>query len=208
MILGYTQLLLRNEPENTQDFQDLKIIEKHARNCKTIVEDLLKFARSAETKKGPLQINDLLQEVISVVEHQFKLDNVTIETKLDASLPALCADGERLKQVFMNLLMNAKQATEGQGEIWIITEQDPLRNVVTVTVADTGSGIPAVISKKIFDPFFTTKPTGGGTGLGLSVSYGIIKDHHGEIDVQSTPGKGSTFTITFPVRVDEQEEPC
>jgi PAS domain S-box-containing protein len=208
MILGYTQLLLRNQPENTQDFQDLKIIEKHARNCKTIVEDLLKFARNAETMKGVLQVNDLLHEVISVVEHQFKLDNVTIETKLDASIPTLCADGEKLKQVFMNLLMNAKQAMEGQGKIRIITAQDPLRNEVTVIVEDTGSGMPPEILEKIFDPFFTTKATGEGTGLGLSVSYGIIKDHHGKIDVQSTPGKGSTFTITFPVTVNEQEKPC
>jgi PAS domain S-box-containing protein len=208
MILGYTQLLLRNEPENTQDFQDLKIIEKHARNCKTIVEDLLKFARNAETMKGVLQVNDLLQEVISVVEHQFRLDNVIIETKLDTSIPTLCADGEKLKQVFMNLLMNAKQAMEGQGKILIITAQDPLRNEVTVTVEDTGSGIPPEILEKIFDPFFTTKPTGEGTGLGLSVSYGIIKDHHGKIDVQSASGKGSTFTITFPVTLNEQEEPC
>ena len=208
MILGYTQLLLRNEPKNTQNFQDLKVIEKHARNCKTIVEDLLKFARNAETMKGELQVNDLLREIISVVEHQFKLDNVTIETELDASIPPLCADGEKLKQVFMNLLMNAKQAMKDQGQIRISTGHDPFRNEVTIVVADTGSGIPPQILKKIFDPFFTTKPTGEGTGLGLSVSYGIIKDHHGEIDVQSIPGKGSTFTITFPVTSAESGVPC
>jgi PAS domain S-box-containing protein len=208
MILGYTQLLLRNEPENTPDFQDLKIIEKHARNCKTIVEDLLKFARNAETKKGVLQVNDLLHEVISVVEHQFKLDNVTIETKLGTSIPALWADGERLKQVFMNLLMNAKQAMAGEGQIQISTDYHPSRNEITVVVADMGSGISPAILEKIFDPFFTTKPTGEGTGLGLSVSYGIIKDHYGDIEVQSAPGKGSTFTITFPVTLDGQEEPC
>ena len=203
MILGYTQLLLRNETENTQDFHDLKIIEKHARNCKAIVEDLLKFARNAETKKGVLQVNDLLREVISVVEHQFKLDNVTIDTKLDGSIPELCADGEKLKQVFMNLLMNAKQAMAGQGQIRISTAQHSSRNQVTIVVADTGTGIPPEVLEKVFDPFFTTKPTGEGTGLGLSVSYGIIKDHHGEIEVQSTPGKGSTFTVTFPVTLDE-----
>jgi signal transduction histidine kinase len=143
-----------------------------------------------------------------VVDHQFKLDNITIETQLDVSVPTLYADGEKLQQVFMNLLMNAKQAIEAQGQIKIITEHDSSRNEVTVTVGDTGSGIPPAIQEKIFDPFFTTKPTGQGTGLGLSVSYGIIKDHHGEIDVQSTPGKGCTFTITFPVTSDEQEEPC
>jgi two-component system, NtrC family, sensor kinase len=205
MILGYAQLLLRHQPEGTQDFQDLKIIEKHARNCKAIVEDLLNFARSSETQKGVLNVNDLLREVISVVDHQFKLDNITIETQLDTSVPTLYADGEKLQQVFMNLLMNAKQAIEAQGQIKIITEHDSSRNEVTVTVEDTGSGIPPAIQEKIFDPFFTTKPTGQGTGLGLSVSYGIIKDHHGEISVRSTPGKGSTFTITFPVSFDEGE---
>ncbi|UCG11056.1 MAG: PAS domain S-box protein [Deltaproteobacteria bacterium] len=208
MILGYTQLLLRSEPEGTQDFQDLKIIEKHARNCKAIVEDLLNFARSSETQKGVLNVNDLLREVVSVVEHQFKLDNVTIKTHLGTSVPMLCADGEKLKQVFMNLLMNAKQAIEEGGQIQIITEHDSSRDQVTVTVADTGSGIPPEVLEKIFDPFFTTKPTGQGTGLGLSVSYGIIKDHLGDIHVQSTPGEGSTFIVTFSVSVDDQDEAC
>jgi PAS domain S-box-containing protein len=206
MILGYTQLLLRTEPKDTQNFNDLKIIEKHARNCKVIVEDLLNFARSSETQKGVLNVNDLLSEVISVVDHQFKLDNITIETKLDTSVPTLYADGEKLKQVFMNLLMNAKQAIEAKGQIEIITDHDSSRNEVSITVVDTGSGIPPEVQEKIFDPFFTTKPTGQGTGLGLSVSYGIIKDHHGEIFVQSIPGKGSTFTITLPVTFNEGEE--
>jgi PAS domain S-box-containing protein len=206
MILGYTQLLLRTEPKGTQAFDDLKIIEKHARNCKVIVEDLLNFARSSETQKGVLNVNDLIHEVISVVDHQFKLDNITIETKLDTSIPTLYADGEKLKQVFMNLLVNAKQAIEVKGQIQIITDHDSSRNELTVTVVDTGSGIPPEVQEKIFDPFFTTKPTGQGTGLGLSVSYGIIKDHHGEIFVQSTPGKGSTFTITLPVTLDEGDE--
>jgi PAS domain S-box-containing protein len=206
MILGYTQLLLRTEAKDTQNYDDLKIIEKHARNCKAIVEDLLNFARSSETQKGVLNVNDLIHEVISVVDHQFKLDNITIETALDTSIPTLYADGEKLKQVFMNLLVNAKQAIEVQGKIQILTAHDSSRNELTVTVVDTGSGIPPEVQEKIFDPFFTTKPTGQGTGLGLSVSYGIIKDHHGEIFVQSTPGKGSTFTITLPVTFDEGEE--
>ena len=110
MILGYTQLLLRNRPEDDQSFKDLRVIEKHARNCKTIVEDLLKFARSSETQKGLVDINELVREIIEVLEHQFKLDNVTIEADFDPSFPMLNADSEKLKQVFMNLLMNAKQA--------------------------------------------------------------------------------------------------
>ena len=208
MILGYTQLLLRKEAEESQNYQDLKIIEKHARNCKTIVEDLLKFARSSETQKGLLNVNDILREVISVVEHQFKLDNVTLEIRLDTSVPMLCADGEKLKQVFMNLMMNAKQAITGPGRIQIATGHDRFRNEISVTVEDTGSGIIPEILDKIFDPFFTTKPTGQGTGLGLSVSYGIIKDHQGDIVFHSTPGEGSAFSVHLPVHWDEREESC
>jgi signal transduction histidine kinase len=134
-----------------------------------------------------------------VVEHQFKLDNVTMEAQLDTSIPMLSADGEKLKQVFMNLLMNAKQAISAQGRIQITTGYELSPNEITVNVEDTGSGIASEILDKIFNPFFTTKPTGHGTGLGLSVSYGIIKDHQGDIIVQSTPGEGSTFTIHLPV---------
>jgi PAS domain S-box-containing protein len=206
MILGYTQLLLRNEPKDTQNFEDLKIIEKHARNCKTIVEDLLKFARSSETQKGLLDMNELVGEIISVVEHQFKLDNVTIECQLDTSAPRLFADGEKLKQVFMNLLMNARQAIADGGRIEVATFYDSSHNEVRITVADSGSGIAAEIQDKIFDPFFTTKPTGQGTGLGLSVSYGIIKDHQGDITVESVPGRGSIFTVRLPIVQEGQEE--
>jgi PAS domain S-box-containing protein len=208
MILGYTQLMLRTEPQDTQNFQDLKTIEKHTRNCKKIVEDLLNFARDAETQKGLLDINELLREVVSVVEHQFKLDNVAIEIQLDTSVPMLCADGEKLKQVFMNLLMNAKQSIATSGHIQIGTSHDSSENKIVVTVADTGSGIDPEILDKIFDPFFTTKPTGHGTGLGLSVSYGIVKDHHGDVVVQSTPEKGSIFTVFLPIDGEGSEEAC
>jgi len=208
MILGYTQLLLRNEAKTPEILQDLKTIEKHARNCKMIVEDLLKFARSSETQKGTLNVNELLDDIISVVEHQFSLDNVTIESKFDGSIPMLCADGEKLKQVFMNLLMNAKQAIDTQGHIEIATRYDSSYEEVLITVSDDGSGISVEILDKIFDPFFTTKPTGQGTGLGLSVSYGIIKDHQGEISAQSTPDKGSTFAVRLPVLREEQGGEC
>jgi two-component system NtrC family sensor kinase len=205
MILGYAQLLLRSEPKDTQRFQDLKIIEKHTRNCKTIVEDLLKFARSTDTQKGPVDVNELLREIIVVVEHQFLLDNVSIEARFDPPLPMLRADGEKLKQVFMNLIMNAKQAINGRGHIQVTTRHAPSEKQISISVVDTGSGIPAEIIDKIFDPFFTTKPTGQGTGLGLSVSYGIIKDHHGEITAQSTPGEGAMFTIILPLQPEEGE---
>jgi signal transduction histidine kinase len=155
---------------------------------------------------GPAHVNQLIQEIVSVVEHQFRLDNVAIELQLDKPIPRLSADADKLKQVFMNLLMNAKQAIGNEGRIEITTRYNSPNSEVLVSVADTGSGISPEIFDKIFDPFFTTKPTGQGTGLGLSVSYGIIKDHQGEIFAQSATGEGSVFTIRLPVDHARQEE--
>lgn len=205
LILGYTQLLIRGESKGSEKHEDLKTIEKHTRNCKTIVEALLSFSRKTETKKVTVDINQTIQEVIAVIRHQFELDNVRIETALDETVPPLTGDGEKLKQVFMNLVMNAKQAIPDSGRIAISTDFISQREKVRITVEDTGSGIPPEVVNKIFDPFFTTKPTGQGTGLGLSVSYGIIKEHNGEISVQSEPGRGSTFTVVLPVRPPEGE---
>lgn len=199
VMLGYTQLLLRDNSPGTQIYDDLKTIEKHARNCKTVVEDLLKFARGTRTTKSSIEVNDCLLEVLSLLGHQFELDNITVKTRLDGNLPSLTADGEKLKQVFMNLLMNSRQAITGEGLIEVKTSLDGSGSNVLVSFADNGCGIPATQIDKIFDPFFTTKPVGEGTGLGLSVSYGIIQDHDGRIEVESRPGTGSTFTLVLPV---------
>lgn len=199
VMLGYTQLLLRDHNPGTQTYDDLKTIEKHARNCKTVVEDLLKFARGTRTTKSSIDVNSCIAEVISLLGHQFELDNIIVDTRLNGSLPTLIADGEKLKQVFMNLLMNAKQAISGEGLIQVGTSLDSSGRNLLVSISDNGCGIPARQIDRIFDPFFTTKPVGEGTGLGLSVSYGIIQDHDGRIEVDSRPGKGSTFTLVLPV---------
>jgi two-component system, NtrC family, sensor kinase len=199
VMLGYTQLLLRDHPPGTQIHDDLKTIEKHARNCKNVVEDLLKFARGTRTKKATTNVNQGLAEVVSLLVHQFELDNVRISTDLAGDLPDIEADSEKLKQVFMNLLMNAKQAVRGQGEIRVKTGIGGKPPTLQISISDSGSGIDPGHLNKIFDPFFTTKPVGEGTGLGLSVSYGIVQDHSGRIDVQSQPGKGSTFTVVLPL---------
>jgi PAS domain S-box-containing protein len=197
IILGYTQLLLREQAPASQMHDDLKTIEKHTRNCKGIVEDLLKFSRSTPMRKIPFDVNASLAEVISLLAHQFELDKIDIKTDLDLTIPEITGDAEKLKQVFMNLLMNAKQAISGQGKISIATRKNG--NSIDISISDSGSGIAPQVMNKIFDPFFTTKPVGEGTGLGLSVSYGIIQDHSGRIEVESRPGKGSTFTVTLPL---------
>jgi PAS domain S-box-containing protein len=200
LIFGYAQLLLKASTPGTQLHEDLKIIEKHAINCKKIVEDLLKFSRTSGTAKIEAQVNELIRDVVSVVRSKFQLDHVSVVEQLDPNLPATTVDPDKMKQVFVNLLMNARQAIEGRGSIEISTGLSSDGSRLLISFSDTGGGIPGEILPKIFDPFFTTKPTGMGTGLGLSVSYGIVRDHEGEILVESTPGKGSVFTVSLPLK--------
>jgi two-component system, NtrC family, sensor kinase len=201
LILGYTQLMLREEPDSSQKYEDLKTIEKHTRNCKTIVEALLNFARKTETKKVLVDVNCAIEQVITVIRHQFELSGIAVHTHYEAELPMILGDTEKLKQVMMNLVMNARQSISGAGQITVSTCHDARSHKIAIAVEDTGSGIPPHVITRIFDPFFTTKPTGQGTGLGLSVSYGIVKEHGGEITVDSEPEKGSLFSVTLPVAV-------
>jgi two-component system, NtrC family, sensor kinase len=198
MILGYTQLLIRGEEAGTQRYDDLRTIEKHTRTCKTIVERLLNFARSTQTRKEMSHIHGLIEEVLGLLRRTLELDAIVIEKDFDERVPPLLLDREKMRQVFMNLLVNAKHAIAGQGLIKITTRYEERREEVIVQVTDNGSGIKAADLTRIFDPFFTTKPTGEGTGLGLSVSYGIVQDHKGQIAVGSEPGKGTVFTIVLP----------
>lgn len=199
LILGYTQLVLKETGTGEQLHEDLKIIEKHAMNCKRIVEDLLKFSRSIDTTKSSGNINELVNEVVGVVESNFELDNVHVVKELSQDLPPITMDSDKMRQVFMNILMNARQAIEGTGTIKVSTSLSVENHHVLISFEDTGCGIPDEIIHKIFDPFFTTKPTGMGTGLGLSVSYGIIQKHSGSIQVKSTPKKGTLFVIDLPI---------
>jgi PAS domain S-box-containing protein len=205
LILGYTQLLIRSESDESKKREDLKTIERHTRNCKSIVEALLNFARKTATERTSVDINQAVREVITVIKHQFELDNVRVEVDYDDTVPTFSGDKEKLKQVMMNLVMNAEQAIKNSGRVSISTTFIPESGEIRVTVQDTGAGIPKEIIDKIFDPFFTTKPVGQGTGLGLSVSYGIVKEHNGKILVDSEPGKGTSFTIVLPVLQNEQK---
>jgi two-component system, NtrC family, sensor kinase len=199
MVLGYTQLLIRDEPEKTQRYEDLRTIEKHARTCKTIVGDLLSFARSTQTRKEVAHLHGAIEEVVNVLQHHFAQDQVNIEKDFDQNVPLLILDKEKIKQVLMNLMMNAKHSIGKTGTIRLATRHEAAHRQVVVKVEDTGSGIEPQYLSRIFDPFFTTKAPGEGTGLGLSVSYGIVQDHDGDIMVTSEPGKGSTFTVKLPV---------
>ena len=204
IILGYTQLLLRNEGKGSQQHDDLKTIEKHVRHCKTIVEDLLDFARSSPTQQAEISIHDTLDEVLDFIQHHGNLKGIDIERNYDTRMPLLMLDEKKIKQVLINLMMNAHHAVGPSGTIQLETRFDAVHHQIAVRIKDTGHGIEKKNLSRIFDPFFTTKPTGEGTGLGLSVSYGIIKDHDGDIIVESEPGRGTTFTILLPAPVQSK----
>jgi len=200
IVLGYTRLVLKEAGLAGRPYEDLKVVEKHALNCKRIVENLLRFSRATRTTKSLANVNDLVREVTGVVENKFNLEKVQIVKNLDPDLPLTMVDGDKMSQVFMNILMNARQSIDGPGTVTVTTSWDSRLRRIWVSFEDTGCGIPPEILNKIFDPFFTTKPIGMGTGLGLAVSYGIVKDHEGEIVVDSRPGEGSVFTVDLPVK--------
>jgi signal transduction histidine kinase len=199
LILGYTQLLLRNEESDTERFEDLKIIEKHARTCKNIVGDLLSFSRSARTNKDVSHVNQVVEEVLSVVRHHFEVDGVTIQAELDPLVPPMILDAEKIKQVFMNLVMNAKQSMGKNGSLRVATHFDEAHHMVFVNFTDNRHRNRTSIFVAHFRSFLHHEGNREGTGLGLSVSYGNVKDHGGEILVESEVGKGSTFTVVLPV---------
>jgi PAS domain S-box-containing protein len=199
IILGYTQLLMRNGNSSKEHYDDLKIIEKHAKNCQSIVADLLSFSRSSKTEKEIKNVHEVIDDVLTFVQQHTGLEGVDIIREYDQTLPAIVIDEKKIKQVFINLMMNAIHAVGKTGIIKLSSEFDSGNGQIIVKISDTGHGIEKKHLPRIFDPFFTTKPTGEGTGLGLSVSYGIIKNHGGDILVETQPDKGSTFTVVLPV---------
>jgi signal transduction histidine kinase len=163
-----------------------------------IAAGLRSFARQSAAEPGPVDLNTIVDEALLLMQKPLGAENVRVAAALDRDLPPILGDGNALHQVFMNLLTNAREAMAGRGgEIRIETARAERPGWIRVRIADTGPGIPAEEITKIFDPFYTTKRTG--TGLGLSVTYGIIQEHGGTVDVASRPGAGTTFTLEFPV---------
>ena len=199
IILGYTQLLLREEETGTDRYEDLRIIEKHSKNCRSIVSDLLDFSRSSKPSPEMTNLHQVIDEVLTFIEQHSGFGGVEIERDFNEALPDILLDEKRIKQVFINLVMNAKHAVGDTGNIKVATGFDADKRNASIRVIDNGHGISPEDLAHVFEPFFTTKPTGEGTGLGLSVSYGIIKNHGGDILVESAPGQGSTFTVILPV---------
>ncbi len=205
-ILLFAEAVQRELSSDDPHREDLKMIIQETARAKKIVADLLNFARQQEVLAQDTDLHALLEQVIENLRHQPMFAQVEIVRDYGSDVPIIQADPAQLQQVFINLLNNAAEAIEGPGTITISTRS--LNGQVGICIADTGCGIPEENLGKIFTPFFTTKPPGKGTGLGLSIVYGIVKMHRGQIGVQSEVGKGTTFTITLPMRwAGEVERP-
>ncbi len=177
----------------------IRDVVNETKRSKDIISNLLDFARESGSQLEPLDLKEILRDTINLAANQIKLSGIRIEFQATDNLPRIHGDSQQLRQVFLNLILNAIDASSKGGKIQVLVLPADDPGYVAVKVIDTGKGIPDHILGSIFDPFFTTKGKGKGTGLGLSVSQGIIAKHGGQIRVSSQEGKGSTFTVTLPV---------
>ena len=203
-ILTYSSLLLEDLKET--DFEeDLRVIIKETLRCRDIVRNILDFARSTKPDIKRTNVNNLINEVLLILEKHVNFHNIVINKELDPDVPDMFIDENQFKSVINNLAMNAADAMPQGGTLTVQTKYNFGNDSISIIVSDTGVGIKEEHLDKIFDPFFTTKEQGKGTGLGLAVTYGIIKRYYGNINVHSEVGNGTVFTITFPLLKNKEE---
>lgn len=196
VISNYIQMLAKQMPEDDPRHSIIEKIVKQTFRASEIVNNLLNFSRTGAAEVANVDVNKVVEETLSLVAHPLKTSQIQVVKNLGDSLPTVRGSANKLQQVFLNLFLNARDAMPSGGLLEVKTAAH--NGSVEIEIVDTGAGIPREHIHKIFDPFFTTKASGRGTGLGLSVSYGIIKEHAGKIDVRSTPGKGTSFHVEFP----------
>ncbi|HEY6838308.1 MAG TPA: ATP-binding protein, partial [Geobacteraceae bacterium] len=211
IIRGHAEILQMSIPPDASDREEVDTIVQQVGRVEKIVANLLRFARRERKQLGRGDVNLMIDDILRQAGHQVSLDGIVIRKCLSPDLPPIEGDPDQLRQVFTNLVLNAIQAMPEGGELCVTTRHAPGRGddsgeeepsapaagFIEVAVADTGAGIPPENLEQIFNPFFTTRASG--TGLGLSVSYGIVKGHGGRITVTSAPGEGSTFRVTLPL---------
>ena len=200
IISGRAEMVLRSLPPEHTGRQDLERIIHQIDRVSNIVRSLLDTVRLGKLEIQPVSVEALIGRMFPLLEHVVRKRGIAMSTSIPADLPSVAGDPGRLQQVFINLLMNAVEATPQDGQIAVVAmaaEHDG-RAGVTVEVTDTGAGIPPDALGQVFEPFYTTKPVGEGTGLGLAISRDIVRDHGGSIAARSIPGKGSTFAVWLP----------
>jgi signal transduction histidine kinase len=195
-ISSYAQILLDRCSADDPGFGLLRKIQQQTQRAAGIASSLLNFARQADGDYQPIDLREMAQETLQLFEPHLKGRRVELHRDLDACLPEVMGNRGRLQQVLMNLLLNAADATPDGGSIAV--GASAVNGRVRLQVTDTGTGIAPEHLDRIYDPFFTTKPRGRGTGLGLSVSYGIVKEHSGTLTAESAPGEGSRFIVSLP----------
>jgi signal transduction histidine kinase len=196
-ISSFVQMLMEGaEPEDPRT-KVLEKIERQTFRAAKIVNGLLNLARPAQVESGPMDVNAVINDVLSLLEHQFRTSRIQVRKELAASPPIVQGIEYKLQQVFLNLFLNARDAMPRGGWLTVVTRA--AGDSATIEIADTGLGIPPDQLSRIYDPFFTTKEIGKGTGLGLSITYGIVQEHGGTITCESAVGQGTRFTLTLPL---------
>jgi two-component system NtrC family sensor kinase len=189
-------------PERIPEFRKyLSQVTNETARVGRIVSDLLAFSRQSKPNSTRADLNEIVRTTLSLLSHKLKLSNVNVETDLQDQLPPVRCDSSQMQQVVINLVMNGAEATHihNAGKVSISTRANHQENTAVLEIHDNGEGISAEHLARIYDPFFTTKEEGKGVGLGLSVVYGIIEAHGGDIDVMSRVGEGTTFVIRLPL---------
>lgn len=201
-ILSWAERLSEHADGNAPLKRGLDVILSESERAARIVRNLLTFARKRQSTRALVDLNEIVRETLNLRAYEQRITNITVIPALAAGLPAVFADGHQVKQVLLNLLMNAEQAmlgANGRGTIVIRTWHDSAKQMVVMEVNDDGPGVAEDVKGKIFDPFFTTKEVGKGTGLGLTVAYAIVQEHGGRIRLESRPGAGASFFVEFPM---------
>ncbi len=197
IISGNAEYLMMDMDPDEPKMEELSIIVNQTERITKLIQQLMDFARNREPRLERTNINQLIENTLTLTQHTLKKNSITPSCRLNDSIPEIIADPSQLQQVFLNMMINAIQAMPGGGKLTIETDCDG--HGAIVRIRDTGHGIPPEVLQRIFDPFFTTKEVGQGTGLGLSVSHRIIENHKGRIEVESRVDRGSCFTVILPV---------
>ncbi len=197
VISTYAQMLAKQISGDEQKFKLLDKIAKQTFRASEIVNSLLSFSRTSPTEFVEVDLNKVIRETLTLIEHQLQKASIEVKLNLEAELPGVKANSGKLQQVFLNLFLNARDAMESGGTLAVRTWNED--GFARIDVVDSGQGIPPEHLERIYDPFFTTKAARKGTGLGLSVTYGIVREHGGNIRVESRPGAGSRFNVELPL---------
>jgi len=197
-IMGFAEVVLKSDTLSAQQREDIETILQQSKRCGNIVKNLLQFSRRKKGAEKPTQLLPAVDAALQLAGFDLRRAKIEVVKDVPPDLPAVLGDQGQLEQVFLNLIMNARQAMEGAKSGKLIITGSAEGGLVTLRFQDNGLGIAAENLGKVFDPFFTTKPVGKGTGLGLSISYGIIEAHHGALRVESREGEGAAFIVTLP----------